>query len=66
MSVIQKTDNGSFVYVVDAQNKAKLIPVQLGNSYQNKVEVLNGIGLGERVITVGYEELNEGDLVQVD
>jgi len=66
MSVIQKTDNGSFVYVVDAQNKAKLIPVQLGNSYQNKVEIINGIGLGERVITVGYEELNEGDLVQVD
>jgi membrane fusion protein (multidrug efflux system) len=65
-SVVQKTDAGNFVYVVDAQNKAKLVPVTLGNSYQNQVEILDGLGLGQQVITTGYEELNEGDVVQTE
>lgn len=65
-AVIQKTDNGSFVYVATTENKAKLIPVQTGNVYQSKVEILNGLTLGDRVITTGYEELNEGDELQID
>ena len=65
-SLIQKTDKGNYVYVADAQNKAKLLPVQLGNSYQNKVEIVSGLALGDKVITSGYEELNEGDLLQFD
>jgi membrane fusion protein (multidrug efflux system) len=65
-SLIQKTDNGNYVYVADAQNKAKLMPVQLGNSYQNKVEIVSGLVLGDKVITSGYEELNEGDLLQFE
>lgn len=64
ISVIQKTDKGNFTYIVNAQNKAELVPVQLGNAYQNKVEILNGLNLGDKVITTGYEELNEGDFVQ--
>lgn len=65
-SLIQKTDNGNFVYIADAQNKAKLVPVQLGNSYQSKVEILSGLTLGEKIITTGYEELNEGDELQFE
>jgi membrane fusion protein (multidrug efflux system) len=65
-SLIQKTDKGNYVYVADAQNKAKLLPVQLGNSYQNKVEIVSGLALGDKVITSGYEELNEGDQLQFD
>jgi len=65
-SLIQKTDKGNYVYVADAQNKAKLLPVQLGNSYQNKVEIVSGLALGDKVITSGYEELNEGDQLQYD
>ena len=65
-SLIQKTDKGNYVYVADTQNKAKLLPVQLGNSYQNKVEIVSGLVLGDKVITSGYEELNEGDQLQFD
>ncbi|MBL7773001.1 MAG: efflux RND transporter periplasmic adaptor subunit [Chitinophagaceae bacterium] len=64
-AVIQKTDNGNFVYVADANSKSKLIPVQLGNTYQSKVEILSGLNLGDRVITTGYEDLNEGDLLEI-
>ena len=65
-SLIQKTDKGNYVYVADAQNKAKLLPVLLGNSYQNKVEIVSGLALGDKVITSGFEELNEGDQLQFD
>jgi len=64
MGVIQKTDKGDFVYIATAQNKAKLVPVTLGNTYQSKVEILSGLTLDDKVITTGYEELNEGDELQ--
>jgi membrane fusion protein (multidrug efflux system) len=62
--VIQKTDKGDFVYVADEQNKARLVPVRLGNIYQSKVEILDGLQLGDKVVTTGFEELNEGDGLQ--
>jgi membrane fusion protein (multidrug efflux system) len=43
-----------------------LIPVQVGNTYDSKVEILSGLSLGEQVITTGYEELNEGDELLVE
>ncbi|MBP6456103.1 MAG: efflux RND transporter periplasmic adaptor subunit [Chitinophagaceae bacterium] len=63
--VIQKTDNGNFVFVVDEKMKAKLKPVQLGMTYEGNVEVLSGLNLSESVITTGFEELNEGDALMI-
>jgi|688.fasta_scaffold01835_30 membrane fusion protein (multidrug efflux system) len=63
--LIQKTGNGDFVYVADANNKAKLIPVTLGRSYNSKVEITSGLNLDDKVITTGFEELNEGDALAV-
>jgi len=62
-SVIQKTEQGNFVYVMDENNKAKLLQVQIGNTYEGKVEIISGLSLGEKVVTTGYEELNEGDFL---
>ncbi|HNB81444.1 MAG TPA: efflux RND transporter periplasmic adaptor subunit [Chitinophagaceae bacterium] len=66
MGVIQKTDKGDFVYVADASSHAVLKPVTLGNTYNSKVEILSGLTLGDHVITAGYEELNEGDLLLIE
>ena len=65
-ALIQQTDRGSFVYVCDPAGKAKLVPVQTGQTYDSKVEILSGLSLGDRVVTTGYEELNEGDELQVE
>jgi len=65
-AVIQKTENGNFVYVANAENKAQLLPVTLGNSYESKVEITSGLNLDDKVITTGYEELNEGDELQFE
>lgn len=64
--VIQKTEKGNFVYVVDEMNRSKLREVSLGNSYESKVEIVNGLGLGDKVVTTGYEELNEGDQLKIE
>ncbi len=65
-AVIQKTEEGNFVYVVDEKEQSKLREVTLGNSYESKVEILGGLALGDRVITTGYEELNEGDKLKIE
>lgn len=64
IGVIQKTDKGDFVYIADSQNKAALVPVKLGNTYESMVEILSGLNLDDKVITAGYEELNTGDLLE--
>ncbi|MBL7764544.1 MAG: efflux RND transporter periplasmic adaptor subunit [Chitinophagaceae bacterium] len=63
IGVIQRTDKGDFVFVIDAENKAHMQSVSLGNTYMGKAEILNGLNLDDKVVTTGFEELNEGDKV---
>ncbi|HMN33402.1 MAG: efflux RND transporter periplasmic adaptor subunit [Chitinophagaceae bacterium] len=65
IAVIQKTDQGDFVYKVDEKNKALLVPVTLGNTYMGNVEILSGLNLGDKIITVGYDQLNNNDPVLI-
>jgi len=63
--IIQKIGAEDYVYVMEEDGTAKLKLVTLGESYLGKVEILSGLTLGEKVITNGYADLNEGDHVQV-
>lgn len=63
INVVQKTNEGNFVYIVDNNNKAKAVPVSIGDVYLGKVEIRGGLTIGDKVITTGYENLNEGDWV---
>jgi RND family efflux transporter MFP subunit len=67
MNVIQTDQEGSYVYVVrskDKYNAAYKQQVVLGNSYNGVAEVLKGLAVGDRVISVGYQELAEGEYVR--
>ena len=66
VALIQKTDQGDFVYVADKEGTARLASVQLGQTYEGKVEILGGLTLGDQVVTNGFEELNEGDLLTIE
>jgi multidrug efflux pump subunit AcrA (membrane-fusion protein) len=66
VALIQKTDQGDFVYVADKEGTARLASVQLGQTYEGKVEIIGGITLGDQVVTNGFEELNEGDLLTIE
>jgi len=67
MNVIQTDLKGSYVYVIrqkDKYNGAFKQPVQIGNSYNGVAEILKGLGEGDRIISVGYQELIDGEYVR--
>jgi multidrug efflux pump subunit AcrA (membrane-fusion protein) len=53
------------VFVVDASGKAVKKDVKIGIVRENDAEVLSGLSLGEKVITLGWQNLNDGTLVSV-
>jgi multidrug efflux pump subunit AcrA (membrane-fusion protein) len=67
MNVIQTDPAGSYVYVVrpkDRYNGAFKQPVEIGNSYNGIAEILKGLGEGDKIISVGYQELVDGEYVR--
>lgn len=60
---IQKINGKDYVFIHDGMNQAKLAPVTLGNTFNGKVEILSGLNLDDKVVTTGYEELNDGDKI---
>jgi membrane fusion protein (multidrug efflux system) len=60
---IQKDENNeSYVYVA-ADGKAKKQVVKTGKEYKGMVEVVSGLKEGDKLITLGYDLVNEGDLI---
>jgi membrane fusion protein (multidrug efflux system) len=64
VSVIQKTAEGEMLYIAEG-NKAKSVIVKTGVNANGMVEVLSGLNAGDKVITEGFEELDNGAPVQV-
>lgn len=67
MNIIQTDEVGSYVYVVhpkDKYNVAVKQPVVLGNSYNGVAEVIKGLSEGDKVISVGFQELIDGDYIR--
>jgi membrane fusion protein, multidrug efflux system len=64
-SVIQKTNDGDFVYI-DEGGKAKLRKITTGQSYLGKIEITSGLSLGDLVIVNGFQDLNEGDRLKTE
>jgi RND family efflux transporter MFP subunit len=64
-SVIQKTNDGDFVYIDDG-GKAKLRKITTGQNYLGKIEITSGLNLGDLVIVNGYQDLNEGDRLKTE
>jgi membrane fusion protein, multidrug efflux system len=67
MNVIQTDKAGSYVYVVHPKGEyssASKQPVELGNSYNGVAEVVKGLSEGDKVISVGFQELIDGDYIR--
>ncbi|MBK0403351.1 efflux RND transporter periplasmic adaptor subunit [Adhaeribacter sp. BT258] len=66
VNLIQKDETSSYVYVVEQQGEKKIAkrrPVTTGQSYKDKIEVLSGVSENDKVISSGYQNLNEGQPV---
>jgi membrane fusion protein, multidrug efflux system len=67
MNVIQTDKDGSYVYVVRSKEKYNAAfkqPVVLGTTYNGVAEILNGLKTGDKIISVGYQELVDGEYIR--
>ncbi len=66
--VVNRTESGYQLYVVaerDGRLFAEARPVTLGPAYQNRVVIQTGLAVGDRVITVGHRQVDDGSRVRV-
>ena len=68
VDIVQHDEENSYVYVV-AQEAGKAVAkkriIKTGNTYNGKVEVTSGLTGKDRIISGGYQNLNEGQKVAV-
>jgi RND family efflux transporter MFP subunit len=64
VSVIQKTAEGEMVYVANGTT-ARLKMIATGRNANGQVEVLNGLEPGDKVIIAGYQDLDEGEAINI-
>ena len=61
VTAVQKRSDGTlFVWTVACDSTAHRTPVTIGKTQGNYISVTSGIGIGQRIITEGYQKLSEG------
>lgn len=64
-AAVQQGLQGSYVYVVNAQNQAEFRLVETGSAVGEKVIIVKGVSTGESVVTDGHVRLAPNSLVEV-
>lgn len=65
-NVVQKTLDEFFVFVAKEENGKKVAKKQkvtLGLNYNGLTEILTGLNAGDKIITSGYQDVNNNDLI---
>ncbi|WAW09467.1 efflux RND transporter periplasmic adaptor subunit [Oxalobacter vibrioformis] len=60
---VQRSTEGSTVFVINKDNVAEIRRVQTGASYQEKWVVLDGLNVGDKVIVEGVQKVRPGSPV---
>ena len=64
-AAIQRSPQGTFVYVVTRANIVEIRPVHIGTTEGNIVAVESGLSAGDRVVVDGMDKLRAGSSVRV-
>jgi RND family efflux transporter MFP subunit len=64
INAIQKSESGDYVFI-NENNIAKKRAIKEGGSYGGKVEIKSGLNIGDKLITDGSTEIEDGDKVKV-
>jgi len=67
INCVQNSQEGTSVFTVANENGktiAKKRLVKVGSTYNDQAEILSGLEKGEKLITVGYGDLNDGELIK--
>jgi len=62
---IQRGPQGTFVYVVKADQTAEMRPVTLGVSQEGNTSITSGLSVGELIVVDGADRLRDGSKVEV-
>jgi membrane fusion protein, multidrug efflux system len=62
-SAVLSDQQGDYVYVVDAQNRAQVRRIRLGQSTPSTAVVTSGLKVGELVISEGVQRVRPGEVV---
>lgn len=69
VNTLQSDDKGKFVMIASKEN-GKLIArkkiVAIGSFYEDKMEIKSGLQVGDNIITEGFQNLYEGQLITLD
>ncbi len=66
LNVIQTDENGKYVYIMEKEgekNVARKKTVIVGQSYGDRIEVRSGLKAGDQLITEGYQNLYDGQVI---
>jgi RND family efflux transporter MFP subunit len=66
LNVVQSDENGKYVYVMEKSGDkmiAKKKAVTVGESYADLIEIKSGLAQGEQLITEGYQNLYDGQVI---
>ena len=64
VDAVQKDETNSFVFVVEGGKAVKRI-IQTGKTYNGRVEISSGLKAADKVVTSGYQNLNDGQTVSL-
>jgi len=66
LNYIQQSETSSYVYIANTKNGKKMATkreIQVGQIYNGKAEITQGLNLNDQLITVGYLDLAENMLI---
>jgi membrane fusion protein (multidrug efflux system) len=69
VTLIRETPSGKYIYVAkDESGKlvARRLPVTVGTIYNGLAEITGGITAGDKIITTGFNNLIDGELIQIN
>jgi multidrug efflux system membrane fusion protein len=64
-AAVQRGPNGTFVFVVEPDNKVAVRPVTVSQQDETRAVIVRGLGADERVVTTGFARLTAGSEVAV-
>ncbi|CAL1520676.1 efflux RND transporter periplasmic adaptor subunit [Chitinophaga sp. MM2321] len=68
VNVIQYSSGSPYVIVAENSNGkliAKRKNIELGRTYNDKAEIKSGLNKGDNIITIGFQGLNDNDLIKL-
>lgn len=65
VGAVQQNSQGAFVFLVSADQKVKIQPIQTGQRNQDVIEVISGLNQGDQVVLEGTDRLRDGSVVKI-